>query len=766
MSNEQDRFKRMVESSQDWFWEFDEHANFTYVSPRIRDFLGFEPEELVGINAFDLMDADEAERVHRHFDPIAKKYLPFKNLVNKNRHKDGHDVVIESSGTPVFDEEGQFRGYQGVDRDITERKAMEENYRRLAGLTSDYVHYCTRSGKDPFRVQWVEGAINSISGYRIEEVLTMGCFLPMVHPDDQETVSDYLLSLLPGDCKLIEFRIVTQKQQIRWVSEESRCEAGQSEGELILLGAVTDITARKQAQEALLQNQKLLAQTQQIGHIGSWQFEASSNHLTWTDETYRIFGIEPQAFGATYEDFLEAVHPEDRAKVDAAYSKSLREVQVEYEIEHRIIRKKSGEVRHVYEKCRHDRDASGAVIRSIGMVQDITERKTNEVALLAATKASEAANRAKGLFLAKVSHEIRTPLTAIIGFGELLENADLAPAHKTYLEAINTSGSVLSSLINDILDLSKIDSGQLAIKPKDFTLHNLITKLVATQEQHIARKNLSFNLSIDSDVPDVLIGDPLRIQQVLLNLLGNAIKFTEKGDIGIAVSVLEESGLRVLLDIAVRDTGIGISANAQERIFEPFVQALGSRNHSYGGSGLGLTISRSLVGLMGGTIRLESREGVGSTFHLLIPLQRKNGNLSEQTLLEREPLLWSGPVLNILLAEDNLVNSHFIKTVLENMGHAVTAAENGKLALDILKTRTFDLVLMDIQMPMLSGVDVLSVIREMEQLSGKHLTVIALTAYALIGDKEKYLKMGFDGYLSKPFKTKELVVEMLRVVPG
>ena len=766
MSNEQDRFKRMVESSQDWFWEFDEHANFTYASPRIRDLLGFDPEEIVGINAFDLMDADEAERVHRHFDPIAKKYLPFKNLVNKNRHKDGHDVVIESSGTPVFDEEGQFRGYQGVDRDITERKAMEENYRRLAGLTSDYVHYCTRSGKGPFRVQWVDGAINSISGYRIEEVFTMGCFLPMVHPDDQETVSDYLLSLMPGDCKSIEFRIVTQKQQIRWVSEESRCEAGPSEGELILLGAVTDITERKQAQDALLQNQKLLAQTQQIGHIGSWQFEISSNHLTWTDETYRIFGIEPQTFGATYEKFLETVHPEDRAKVDAAYSRSLREEQAEYEIEHRIIRKNSGEVRHVYEKYRHDRDASGAVIRSIGMVQDITERKTNEVALLAATKASEAANRAKGLFLAKVSHEIRTPLTAIIGFGELLENADLTPAHKKYLEAINTSGSVLSSLINDILDLSKIDSGQLAIKPKDFTLHNLITKLVATQEQHIARKNLSFNLSIESDVPDLLIGDPLRIQQVLLNLLGNAIKFTEKGDIGIAVSVVEESGLRVLVDIAVRDTGIGISTNAQERIFEPFVQALGSRNHNYGGSGLGLTISRSLVGLMGGTIRLESREGVGSTFHLLIPLQRKNGNLSEQTLLEREPLLWSGPALNILLAEDNLVNSHFIKTVLENMGHAVTAMENGKLALDILKTNTFDLVFMDIQMPMLSGVDVLSVIREMEQLSGKHLTVIALTAYALIGDKEKYLKMGFDGYLSKPFKTKELVVEMLRVVPG
>jgi len=766
MSNEQDRFKKMVESSQDWFWEFDEHANFTYVSPRIRDLLGFEPEEIVGVNAFDLMDADEAENVHRHFDPIAKKYHSFNNLVNINRHKDGHEVVIESSGTPVFDEEGQFRGYRGVDRDITERKLMEESYRRLAGLTSDYVHCCTRSGKGQFIVQWVDGAINFISGYRNEEVLTMGCFLPMVHPDDREIVSDYLLSLVPGDCKSIEFRIVTQKQQIRWVLEESRCEAGQSEGELILLGAVTDITQRKQATDALRKNQELLAQTQQISQIGSWHLEICSNRLAWSDETYRIFGIEPQAFVPTYEAFLEAVHPDDRARVDTAYSTSLRAGQVAYEIEHRIIRKDSGEVSHVYEKCRHEHNASGAVIRSVGMVQDITELKSNEAALLAATQATEAASRAKGLFLAKVSHEIRTPMTAIIGFGELLENADLSPEHKRYLAAINTSGSSLSSLIDDILDLSKLDAGELSIKPKEFSLLSLVTTLVATQEQQIAEKNLSFSISIDSDVPDLLIGDPHRIQQVLLNLLGNAIKFTDKGDIGIAISMSEKNGHMILLDFAVRDSGIGISEDLLGYIFEPFAQAPGSNSHSYHGSGLGLTISRSLAGLMGGTIRVESQVGIGSTFHILLPLQRKNDNLSEKALPEREVSLWSGAVLNVLLAEDNPINSHFIKTVLKEMGHAVTVAENGKIALDTLKTNTFDLVLMDIQMPVMNGSDVLNVIRKREHPSGKHLSVIALTAYALIGDKEKYLDMGFDGYLSKPFKTKELMDEMVRVVPS
>jgi len=370
------------------------------------------------------------------------------------------------------------------------------------------------------------------------------------------------------------------------------------------------------------------------------------------------------------------------------------------------------------------------------------------------------------LFLAKMSHEIRTPLTAIVGYSELLEDAELTPEHKKYLAAISTSGNSLASLIDDILDLSKVEAGKLTIKPKAFSLHKLITNLVATQEKQIEEKNLSINISIDTGIPDVLIGDSLRIQQVLLNLLRNAIKFTEKGDIGITASAVEEGGLRILLDITVKDTGVGISECLQDLIFEPFTQVLSSGTHSYSGSGLGLTISKSLADLMGGSVRAESQEGVGSTFHFLLPLKMKNGNLSKKPLPERGPSQWSGPVLNILLAEDNPVNSEYIKSVLKNMGHAVTVAENGKVALDNLRANTFDLLLMDIQMPVMNGTELLRVIREMEQLSEKHLTVIALTAYALIGDKEKYLSMGFDGYLSKPFKTKELIDEMVRVVPS
>jgi PAS domain S-box-containing protein len=638
MSSEDERFKMMVENSQDVFWEFDENANFTYVSPRIRDLLGFEPEELIGINAFDLMSSDEAEKVHRHFDPFAKRYLPFKNLENVNIHKDGHEVVVESSGTPIFSEEGQFRGYRGIDRDITARKQIErgrrereESYKLLVENQNDLV---VKVGADG-RFLFVSPSYCKTFGKSEEELLGQS-FMPLVHEEDRAPTAKAMESLLhPPHTAYMEQRAMT------------------TEG---------------------------------------WRW------LAWSD----------------------------RAIVDG----------------------------------------KGRIEAVVGVGRDITDRKRSEMTLLAATQAAEAANRAKDMFLAKVSHEIRTPLTAIIGFGELLEDAELLPEHKRYLTAIRTSGSTLASLINDILDLSKIEAGKLDVKSAQFSLHKLITKLAATQKQHVEKKRLSISTSIDTNVPDAVIGDPLRIQQVLLNLLGNAIKFTEKGNIDITACVAEKSGLRVLMDIAVKDTGVGIPSDLQEKIFEPFAQILNSKTPKNGGSGLGLTISRGLATLMGGSIRVESREDVGSTFHLLIPLQGISGNPSEPPLPVSGSSLWRGPVLNILLAEDNPINTLFIETCLRNMKHAVTVAKDGKSALDALNANTFDLVLMDIQMPVMNGTEVLRVIRDMEQTSGKHLTVIALTAYALLGDKEKYLNLGFDGYLSKPFKTKELMDELMRVLPS
>jgi PAS domain S-box-containing protein len=765
MSNVEERFRKMVEDSQDWFWEFDENANFTYVSPGIRNLLGYEPEALIGVNAFDLMDADEAQRVRRYFDPIAKKYLPFKNLENVNNHKDGYKVVIESSGTPIFDKTGRFRGYRGIDRDITERKQAEgalrkseENYRLLVENQNELVVKVDADG----RFLFVNPAYCRTFGKSAEELLGK-TFMPLVHKEDQASTAEAMESLhTPPHTAYVEQRAMTVAGW-RWLAWSDRAIVDEKGRVEAIVGVGRDITDRKMVKAELRASKEKLQNIFDNSSEWIWEIDLSGRHVYSNDKLSGLLGYPAEDFVG--KEFFSYLHPDDLLEVEEALPVRISEKQGWSGWVLRW-RHRDGSYRYLESNAKPIFNAAGKVVGYCGADRDITERKASELALQTATQAAEAASRAKSLFLAKVSHEIRTPLTTIVGFGELLEDAGLTSEHRKYLAAINAASNTLSLLINDILDLSKIDAGELVIRQEDVRLRSLIDTLAKGQEQQIAKQNLSLNVNIDADVPDLLVGDPLRIQQILLNLLGNAIKFTEQGAISIDVSVVEEGALRVLLDISVIDTGIGIAADLHEQIFQPFVQAFDANSHQYSGSGLGLSISRSLAGLMGGTVELESQEGSGSTFHLLLPLQKKIGDISEKPLPGIEPISGSVPALNILLAEDNQINIQFIKTVLENLGHRVMTAENGKVALDHLNTNVFDLVLMDIQMPVINGIDALKTLRELEQSNGNHLTVIALTAYALMGDREKYLKMGFDGYLRKPFTIRELVNELVRVVPG
>ena len=398
--------------------------------------------------------------------------------------------------------------------------------------------------------------------------------------------------------------------------------------------------------------------------------------------------------------------------------------------------------------------------------EDITERKRAELALIGAREGAEAANRAKSEFLANMSHEIRTPLNGVIGNAQLLEMSDLDREQKEYLAAIMLSGSNLLSLINDILDLSKIEAEKVTLETADFSLRGCFNNVIRTQRSRIANKGLSLKVQIPNDVPDALLGDELRVKQILLNLLGNAIKFTREGGITLSAELKDQTSDRALIEIAVTDTGVGIAQAVAEDIFKPFVQADSSITRQYGGSGLGLTISRRLAELMGGSISVESKEGSGSTFRVLLPFSVVHQVVQEhKTPVAVEPLpLWSGQGLKVLLAEDNAVNQQFALALLRKMGHAVTLAENGTQALSAMDQASFDLVLMDIQMPVMDGEEALALLRERERGTGGHQPVIALTAYALKGDEERFLAEGFDGYVTKPLEVRKLVDEMRRVL--
>jgi len=394
----------------------------------------------------------------------------------------------------------------------------------------------------------------------------------------------------------------------------------------------------------------------------------------------------------------------------------------------------------------------------------VDEIKNSEAQLSQAKIAAEAANRAKSEFLANMSHEIRTPMNGVIGMTELLKMTDLTAVQMEYVELLTMSGNNLLSLINDILDLSKIEAQKVTIEFDEFSLHHCINDVVLMQKYLIHEKGLALNVDVAAEVPPLLVGDSLRLKQILLNQVGNAVKFTAQGSITISAQLLEQSDASVVIQIAVRDTGIGISAGALDEIFKPFVQADRSTTRRYGGTGLGLSISCRLAELMGGSISVESTPGVGSCFSVILPFLVVRKDVKELSTNDESTVTWDGKPLRILFVEDNPINTKIGLTLLSKLGHDVVTAENGLECLMALKTRAFDLVLMDIQMPVMNGLDALREIRGKERETPLHQPVIALTAYALRGEKEQFLNEGFDGYVPKPFKANELISEMNRVM--
>ena len=401
---------------------------------------------------------------------------------------------------------------------------------------------------------------------------------------------------------------------------------------------------------------------------------------------------------------------------------------------------------------------------SIWILTDETARIEHENALREAKYAAEAANRAKSEFLSNMSHEIRTPMNGVIGMAHLLEMSTLTEEQQQYVSALKTSGNNLLSLINDILDLSKIEAGKVVLELTDFSLKQTISDIVLMQKTVIYNKKLTLDVNIPKDFPSVMAGDQLRLKQILLNLLGNAVKFTVKGGVTISAQVLERHETIALIQIAVQDTGIGISPENIDNIFKPFTQEETSTTRNFGGTGLGLTICSSLAELMGGSISVESKQGAGSCFKVTIPFSIVPKTSAENDANVMTPINWDGEQLRILLVEDNPINMEFAAVLLKKLGHDIATAENGKKCLAALKQSRFDLVLMDLQMPVMNGEEALKEIRLQEQGTSLHQPVIALTAYAMRGDKERLLKEGFDGYLSKPIVINDFATELKRVI--
>jgi PAS domain S-box-containing protein len=521
-----------------------------------------------------------------------------------------------------------------------------------------------------------------------------------------------------------------------------------SDGTDYIWSTLEDITESKNAQ-------RVLNKAQEMGQIGHWHLDLISNELSWSDETYRIFGLEPQEFAATYEAFVERIYPEDRDRVNNAYTHSL-EVDEAYEIEHRVIRP-DGTVRYVVERCEHNHDSQGNISGSIGTVFDVTDAKKRTLELYKAKEAAESANVAKSSFIASISHELRTPMNAILGFTKkILSDSSLSEKNINDLKIINKSGEHLLSLINEVLDLSKIEAGAMEIESNPLDLHTLFQQVSQLLKVKSDEKGLSLELDIKSTVPNYVMGDESKMRQLILNIAGNAIKFTEKGRVKITVDAKdhETKDTFSVIEITIEDTGIGISKEMQSRVFEAFTQDEGGKKVE-GGTGLGLAITKKIVEMMGGTISLESDGDSGTKFIITLELKKSevaapSRYQTTQNIIGIEPTERK----RMLVVDDVLTNRMLVKLMFEDIGFEIKEAESGEEALEIFKEWPADFIWMDIKMKGLDGYETAQLIRQ--EPGGKVVKIAAFTAGLLNDESERFDTSSCDYFVPKPYSKQQL----------
>ncbi len=742
LRDSEQRFRSLTENSPEIIYTLDQNGAFSYVNPAWEQILGHKNEEVVGKFFVHFAKKENARQYVRFFKRIRDGKETLINVTGALVHKDGTDRHFILSGAPNLDAEGRTIGMVGLLKDVTEQQILQSQLQQaqkmahLGNWEMDLV-----SGK------WsCSEEVYNIFNYDPAEFPTsLDDVSNLIHPDDIRLVQESIGQTTPREAMIsLEHRILQSDQSERDVHQLIEVVYDKEGKRIKLVGVIQDVTERKRAERALLEGEKRYRTLVENTDTGFVVINESGLVTQANDPYARMAGAEKasEIIGRSSFDWTAPESREDSSRaIKQCFDKGYL---LDYETVY--IRPDNSRV-DIQINARRQDTPNGP--RLTALCRNITEAKHAE-ALQQEMAAAEAANQAKSEFLANMSHEIRTPLNGVLGMTELILDTELDENQLSMIHTVSKEANSLLDLINDILDLSKIEAGKIELEEIPFSLIATMEDVAGSIALEAEQKGLEFMSFLSPEVPSHLIGDSGRLKQVLVNLAGNALKFTHQGEIFIKGELVEDSGDQVRIKLSVRDTGIGIPKNKQKFIFESFTQADGSTSRKYGGTGLGISISKQLVELMHGEIGVQSVEGEGSNFWFTAVFNKQSGIESS---LERRDSDLEG--LNVLVVDDNQTNRFIVREYLKYWGCSTVGASDGKEALSVLNnadTAQFDLILTDAQMPVMSGFDLVKEIRTNPSLN--EVRIIVLSSIGIM--KEHVDIGGIDRHLLKPIKRDDL----------